>query len=783
MNYAQTLGATGAYLPIITPPTTATVISTNLAIRGFPVRVASNGDVLVVAGGTVQVQLYRSDGVTNTPIGKSQVLIGQAANTAQGFAIEAIDPEQPSGTYTYSLQLLQSNGATTWGIYSGVVINALEIKGALGPTGMTGPIATGPSGPIGFTGVIGPTGPAGDGFGAMNFTQNAGSILSNVPVVPTGTALSTIISTSLQTQGYPVRVAANGDVALSAGATVRVQLYRNTTPIGNSQTIVGQAANTSQGFSIETIDTATTGTYTYALNLIQSNGITSWGTYSGNVMNALELRGTQGPTGPNPDGVGPMNYTQTTSPVILTNVPVVASAANGSTIVSAPLQTLGNPVRVAACGDVVPGMGGSLIVQFYRYVGSVSTAIGSPYTVVAGAANQSQGFSLETIDDNPAPGAYTYALNLIQSNGTTSWGQYSGAVLNAVELRGARGATGNTGATGPNLTLSNNVFSGTNAFTNTVTISSLHASTTGNLLLATTNVSTQNTQIVQTATSNPTTSYTTVQAFQSNTAGSGITYNTLALNPNGGNVGIGLTNPVASLHVLNSIANPTSPPDDGLTPNCQILVRNTKTGSSPYSMAIGMDQTSGAGYLNAAGNGSVQPVCLNTRGGNVGIGLTNPGYQLQLTNDSAAKPTTSTWTISSDQRLKQDIVLADTQRCMEIIKAVPLKRYTWRSEVYTTDQVKDRSKLGWIAQDVEQVFPKAVGQQRFVYDQQWSTTETGRTLVSEKVLEDCRDLNVDQMYAVMYGAISRLIEEKESLREELTELRVWAQSQGFNGSQ
>jgi hypothetical protein len=109
---------------------------------------------------------------------------------------------------------------------------------------------------------------------------------------------------------------------------------------------------------------------------------------------------------------------------------------------------------------------------------------------------------------------------------------------------------------------------------------------------------------------------------------------------------------------------------------------------------------------------------------------------------------------------------------MEIIKAVPLKRYTWRPEVYTTEQVKDRSKLGWIAQDVEQVFPKAVGQQRFVYDQQWSTTETGRTLVSEKVVEDCRDLNVDQMYAVMYGAISRLIEEKEAMREELAALKA-----------
>lgn len=246
-------------------------------------------------------------------------------------------------------------------------------------------------------------------------------------------------------------------------------------------------------------------------------------------------------------------------------------------------------------------------------------------------------------------------------------------------------------------------------------------------------------------------------------------------------MGIGTTAPVTALHVFNATADASAAPDGGSNIG-QILLRNSKTGTSPYSMTMGVDQATGVGYINAAGNGAFQAVCLNTRGGFVGIGTVAPSYQLQLTNDSAAKPTTSTWTVSSDQRLKQDIVLADTQRCMEIIKAVPLKRYTWRPEVYTEAQVKDRSKLGWIAQDVEQVFPKAVGQQRFVYDQQWSTLETGSTLVSEKVLEDCRDLNVDQMYAVMYGAISRLIEEKEAMREELAALRVWAQSQGF-GSQ
>ena len=58
--------------------------------------------------------------------------------------------------------------------------------------------------------------------------------------------------------------------------------------------------------------------------------------------------------------------------------------------------------------------------------------------------------------------------------------------------------------------------------------------------------------------------------------------------------------------------------------------------------------------------------------------------------------------------LKENIELADLDRCYEIVKSVPLKRYTWKDNVYTLEQVTDRSKLGWIAQDVQAAFPKAV---------------------------------------------------------------------------
>lgn len=97
-----------------------------------------------------------------------------------------------------------------------------------------------------------------------------------------------------------------------------------------------------------------------------------------------------------------------------------------------------------------------------------------------------------------------------------------------------------------------------------------------------------------------------------------------------------------------------------------------------------------------------------TDAGNLGIGL-SPTAQLQLSTDSAVKPTTNTWTIASDERLKRDIVPADLARCYEMVKRLPLKKFTWKETVYTPEQAQDRSKIGWIANDVQAVFPKSVG--------------------------------------------------------------------------
>jgi hypothetical protein len=170
---------------------------------------------------------------------------------------------------------------------------------------------------------------------------------------------------------------------------------------------------------------------------------------------------------------------------------------------------------------------------------------------------------------------------------------------------------------------------------------------------------------------------------------------------------------------------------------------------------------------------NVQNAYIRTNGAayfarNLGLGVTEGlgaptagtplGFQLRMSQDSAAKPSTTTWTVSSDERLKEDIELADVDVCYDNVKRIPLKYYKWKDEVYSEEEVADRHKLGWIAQDVEAVFPKAIKK------------------IDMHGIEDCLSLNADQLYASMYGALQKVI----SLVETQAQQNALLQQQNYD---
>jgi len=93
----------------------------------------------------------------------------------------------------------------------------------------------------------------------------------------------------------------------------------------------------------------------------------------------------------------------------------------------------------------------------------------------------------------------------------------------------------------------------------------------------------------------------------------------------------------------------------------------------------------------------------------------------------------STWSTQSDIRLKTDVIKADSEKCYETLRSLQLMRWKW-----IDDQHDDKHKLGWIAQDVEKIFPKSI-----------TTTKTDS-------IPDCKSINIDQIIATMWGCLEHI---------------------------
>jgi hypothetical protein len=146
--------------------------------------------------------------------------------------------------------------------------------------------------------------------------------------------------------------------------------------------------------------------------------------------------------------------------------------------------------------------------------------------------------------------------------------------------------------------------------------------------------------------------------------------------------------------------------------------------------------------LDVAGSGSFSTLTIT--GGAI-VASTNTDFALTVFGtQGVARVGGTTWTAISDQRVKENIVSADLDRCYSDIKNIPLRRFTYTSTFFQDYNLKDKNVLGFIAQEVSTVQPKAI------------------TVSPGFGFSDMMWLNIDQLNMSLYGSVKKLIQDKEA---------------------
>jgi hypothetical protein len=145
---------------------------------------------------------------------------------------------------------------------------------------------------------------------------------------------------------------------------------------------------------------------------------------------------------------GSPNYTQVLGNKI-SNI-----TTTGVSIISGSITTTGNPVQIMVTGDANPTSTGWCRLQLHRGESAIGNIV-----QVENESNQNVPYCLNIID-TPSAGTHIYSMRTVSGiAGTFEFGEASGPLLTAVELR-----------TNTNLPSTNNTFTGTNTFTNTTTL-------------------------------------------------------------------------------------------------------------------------------------------------------------------------------------------------------------------------------------------------------------------------------------------------------------------------
>lgn len=149
----------------------------------------------------------------------------------------------------------------------------------------------------------------------------------------------------------------------------------------------------------------------------------------------------------------------------------------------------------------------------------------------------------------------------------------------------------------------------------------------------------------------------------------------------------------------------------------------------------------------------------------IGNGVTSQlSNAVILGNTSMTKLSCQVTTITalSDTRIKEDIQEVDKKLCVEAVKNLPVTRYKYKN--FTGTHI-DAHVTGWLADDVEKVFPKSVSKEDRYFP---VLDDNGNQIYENEVpkmflMEDVKDITMTEALPTLWGAVQDLIERIELL--------------------
>jgi hypothetical protein len=200
---------------------------------------------------------------------------------------------------------------------------------------------------------------------------------------------------------------------------------------------------------------------------------------------------------------------------------------------------------------------------------------------------------------------------------------------------------------------------------------------------------------------------------------SGIHYNT-------SNVGIGTTNPISKLHIF-----------DNSTNNTKLTIQNNNVSGTPSIELIrGTSGDTNIDYKIGNYGGDFKIISSTSTGDTDYIRITSSGASIYGPTGSPQ------WSTVSDRRIKENIERASYDKCYDNINKLELYRFNYIAELKNIN--KDQKQLGYIAQEVQDIFPKAVSLQEFYND--------------NLCIPDMLSIDISQINYSLYGAVKKLIE-------------------------